>query len=615
VASIRNSILFLSVIALFIFLGYQNILNGEFIFDDMISIEDNLKIRGFDYFKNLGIVEYAIDVVSGTRPVVNLTFAVNYAIGRFNPFGYHIGNIIIHLLNSFLVYIFVYKTLNLTSLQYKKAAGWISFLAAIFFSLHPIQTGAVSYISQRAEILASFFYLLGLLFFVRGLLDASLKSHLSYAAGIICFLLGIGSKDIIITLPVMLFIYWAYFLRDLPNRKDQALKMGLLSIPVLLAIIYRFDSIRNNTRIGFNLEFSSYEYLLTQLRVIMKYIGLLALPVNQNADYDFAISKGFLNPPTTLISVIFILLLIILIVLLYRKWRIGSFALLWFFVILLPTSSFIPVIDVIFEHRVYLASLGFFLLFSLGLYHGYSALKAREKIRAYAGAFTVILLIASLTYFTAKRNMVWTSRIAYWEDVVHKSPMKARSYVSLGSAYQEKGLIDFAVAAFSKATNLADIKEKPNSILALALLYSEIGDYNKALSEIDRALRLSPINSPDLYYVVGTVYAKAGHIEQAVKSYKEALNRDPWFIIARYALGELYYKTGLYAEAIFEYRAILKIYPGSAKAYNDIGAVYAKQEMFDEAEKNFLLALKAEPNFVSAIKNLKSVAELRKKQR
>lgn len=609
----KYHIFFLSLISLFVLLSYLNSFYGEFVFDDAISIEDNLAIKDLRYFKNIGVAGFLKDVANGSRPITSFTFAINYLIGNFTPFGYHLGNFLIHLANSFLVYILIYKTLRLPSSPYKEDAHWISFLTTIFFGLHPIQTAAVSYISQRAEILCSFFYLFGLLFFIRGLSNTSLKCHLSYIAGIICLLLGMGSKDIIITLPFVLSIYWFYFLRDIPNKKFQAAKLGFLVFPTLVAIVYRIYSIKNDTsgRIGFGLEFSSYDYLLTQFRVITKYIILLFLPIGQNADYDFAISKGFLSPPSTILSLIFLLFLSSMIVLQYKRWKIGSFALVWFFLILSPTSSFIPIIDVIFEHRLYLASLGFFLLFSLGLYHISKALNVPEKIKTYTVVFTILLLIVSMTYFTTKRNMVWTNRISFWEDAVHKSPLKARSYVALGSAYQEKGFTDLAIAAYSKATSLADKKEKPNSILALALLYAEVGKTKEALSEMEKAMKLSPIDSPDLHYVIGTVYAMAGNNEQAIKSYKEALNKNPQFVIARHAIGDLYQRNGLYDNAIIEYKEIIKTDPNSAKAYNYIGVIYGKKGMLDEAGKNFHSALKINPNFTPAIKNLKIVSELK----
>lgn len=610
----RYHILFLFLISLFVFLGYLNTFNGEFVFDDAISIQDNQKIGDFSYFKNLSFTAYLKDAGHGGRPFTNLTFAINYFIGGFDPFGYHVGNSLIHLANSLLVYILIYMTLRTLASPYKEDAHWISFLTTIFFALHPVQTGAVSYISQRAEILASFFYLLGLLLFIRGLSDVSVRSHIAFTAGIISLLLGIGSKEIIITLPFILGIYWVYFLRDLPNKRIQAAKIALLIFPTLSAAAYIVNSIKNDTggRLGFGLEFSSYDYLLTQFRVITKYISLLFLPIGQNADYDFAVSRGFLNPPSTLLSFIFLFLLGCLIIFLYRRWKIGSFALLWFFVILSPTSSVIPIIDVAFEHRLYLASLGFFLLFSLGLYHASRIFDVHQKIRVYGILFTVLILILSMTYFTTKRNMVWTNKISFWEDVVHKSPLKARAYVSLGSAYQENGLKDFAVAAYSKATSLADSKEKPNSMLALALLYAEMGRTKEAISEMERAKDLGPIDSPDLHYVIGTVYAIAGRHEEAIKSYREALKRNPQFLLARYEIGHLYSNRRLYDDALMEYQEIIKMAPSSAKAYNEIGVIYAKKGMLDEARKNFLSALKLNPTFGPSMRNLQVVYGLKK---
>ncbi len=609
----KYHIFFLSVVSLFAFLAYLNTFNGEFIFDDAVSIEDNPAIKDTAYFKNPGLSGYLANAVNGGRPLTHFTFAVNYLTGGFDPFGYHVINFLVHLANIFLVYVFIHKTLNLASSSYKEHAHWISFVAVIFFGLHPMQTGAVSYISQRAEILASFFYLLGLLFFIRGLSDNSLKSHMAYPAGIVCFLLGLGSKDIIITLPFVLAVYWFYFLRGLPGRKIQLAKISLLVLPVFGAAIYRIQNIANDTsgRIGFKLEFGPYEYFLTQLRAITKYISLLVLPVNQNADYDFAVSRGFLDPPSTLFSFVFLLLLVIASGLLFKRWKIGSFALLWFFIILSPTSSVIPLIDVIFEHRVYLASAGAFLLFSLGLYHASEKLNISRKDKTALTALTVFILALALTYSAASRNMVWTSRISFWEDVVSKSPNKARAYVSLGSAYQEKELMDFAVAAYSKATSLAEKEEKPNSMLALALLYAEMGKNEEALSELKKALASAPINSPDLNYVAGVVYEKAGLTEEAEKSFKEALNKNPGFVIARYALGGLYERRKFYDAAIIEYNKIIKTDPASARAFNELGVIYGKKGEMDEAEEYFRAALKIDPLFSPAVKNLKTVSKLK----
>ncbi len=609
---VPQSFLVLSMLFLFSFLGYLNTLNGEFIFDDSVSIEDNLQIKDLTYF-NLGVEGFLKEAIRGERPLTYLTFAINYRLSRLAPFSYHLFNLIIHVLNSFLVYLLLLKTLRIQSSGYKDQAHLISFITAIFFSLHPIQTGAVSYITQRAEILCSFFYLLALLFFIRSLADNSLKSHASYLGGIICFILGLGSKEIILTLPFMLFVYWFYFLKDQPGRKLQLMKIGMLALPVMLAIVYRFHAIIKNTtlRIGFKLAFGPYEYFLTQSRVITKYIALLVLPVNQNSDYDFAISHGLLDPPSTLISVIFLLLLLSAVVLLFKRWKIGSFALAWFFIILAPTSSFIPLIDVIFEHRVYLASTGFFLLFSLGLYHALKLVNITQKEKTHLIILTIAVLVIPLIYATTKRNMVWTSRIAFWEDAVHNSPRKARAYLNLGSAYQENGMEEFAVAAYQRATSLAGTEEKPNSMVALALCYAEMGKREEALSELKKTLALATNYSPDLYYVIGTIYEKTKLFDEAIRSYKEALNVNPDFVIARYALAALYVREKSYDDAIIQYKEIIRIDPGSAKTYNKMGVVYAKKGAMDEAEKYILSALKIDPSFSPAIDNLKTIERLR----
>ncbi|MBI4691129.1 MAG: tetratricopeptide repeat protein [Nitrospirae bacterium] len=395
------------------------------------------------------------------------------------------------------------------------------------------------------------------------------------------------------------------------NRKMQTAKIGILLLPTMSMIFYKIYLIRHtpNARIGPGSDFGSYEYLLTQFRVITKYIALLFFPINQNFDYDFAISKGFLSPQSTLFSFIVFLYLMVTVFLLYKRWRLFSFAILWFFIILAPTSGIIPITEVIMEHRVYLASVGFFLLFAIGLYHIYTSF-----LRGHESGFAILailILMMTLTYLTTKRNMVWTNTIAFWEDVVKKSPLNVRPHIALGIAYHEKGFNDLAINEYSKATALADDREKPNSMLALALLYAESGRDKEALLEMDKSLKLNPEKTPDLYYVIGMFYALTGYWEEAVKNYKNALNQNPNFVVARYEMGNLYRVKRLYDNALSEYIEILKIDPNSAKAYNDMGVVYGEIGMFDEAERNYLLALKLNPKFSSAIKNLKTVVELK----
>ncbi len=262
--------------------------------------------------------------------------------------------------------------------------------------MHPVQTQAVTYIVQRMEALASLFMLVGLLLFIKGAWASKTYAKiLLYGAVVISYLLGFYSKEIAITLPALLFLYDFCFIAGGEPKKILA-RMPLYAVLlVVLAFLATptFSGLQetpgvqaNAASAGFGVQsITPKEYLFTQFNVMVYYLTLLFLPINQNLDYDFPISKGLFDIPCVAEGTVlnypippaFVSLIILLAVIgfaLYlftghvsritKHGRLIAFFILWFFIILSPTSSFVPIIDVIFEHRLYLASVGFFVIFS-----------------------------------------------------------------------------------------------------------------------------------------------------------------------------------------------------------------------------------------------------------
>ncbi|MBI3756102.1 MAG: hypothetical protein HY265_08090 [Deltaproteobacteria bacterium] len=383
------------LIAVLTFLVYSNTFHASFHFDDTPQIVENYSIR------NLG---NWFDIVRGQRGITMLTFAINYAIGGLNVVGYHVANLAIHIINVILVYFLLFLTLNHIDLgaDLKSApnrAKKIAIYTALLFAVHPVQTEAVTYIVQRMETLASMFMLIGVLSFIKGAETPKTSVRvLLYGAVAVSYLLGFYSKEIAITLPAIIFFYDYCFIAHGDMRR---LIRRLPLYAVLLALL-AFLATRTLTGLqetpggsaGFAVQsITSKEYFFTQFNVIVYYITLLLVPINQNLDYDFPISKGLFEIPVVKEGTVlnfpippaFVALIILLGVigfavylLLKRKTDNGdgqrsliAFFILWFFIILSPTSSFIPIIDVIFEHRLYLASVGFFTLFSLAFDRGF----------------------------------------------------------------------------------------------------------------------------------------------------------------------------------------------------------------------------------------------------
>ena len=375
------------LIAISTFLVYSNTFYASFHFDDAQNIVENYSIR------NLG---NWIDIIRGHRGVAMLTFAINYAMGGLNVVGYHIVNLVIHITNGILVYFLIFLTLNRID-SYKGIAKKIAIYTALLFALHPIQTQAVTYIVQRMESLASMFMLIGLLLFIKGAdTSKTAAKALLYGAVAVSYLLGFNSKEIAITLPAIIILYDYCFLSEGNPKKlvGRWPVYGVLLVILVFLAAPTFTGLQETpgeaASAGFGVQgITPKEYLFTQFNVLIYYITLLFVPVNQNLDYDFPVSKGLFEVPVVnqgtvlniplpppIISLIIILTIIgFALYLLTRhasrithQGRLIAFFILWFFIILSPTSSFIPIIDVIFEHRLYLPSVGFFVLFSLAFH-------------------------------------------------------------------------------------------------------------------------------------------------------------------------------------------------------------------------------------------------------
>jgi len=363
-----------SLIAILTLIVYSNTFHASFHFDDTPQIVENYQIRNLD---NL------LDILKGQRGLAMATFAINYAIGGLNVMGYHIVNLTIHIMNGIMVYFLVFITLHGvlgTDLKSVPKAKRIAIYTALLFAVHPIQTQAVTYIVQRMEILASMFMLIALLLFIKAVKTSMITMRV-FLYGIIAvsYILGFYSKEIAITLPALVFIYDYCFLAEGDFKKIMA-RMPLYF--VLLAMLAFFttrtltglqETPGESASAGFGVQsITSNEYLFTQFNVLWTYLRLLILPINQNLDYDYPVAKSIFEFPTFLSFVGILLILVSAFYLLTpyasrftHYGRLIAFFILWFFVILSPTSSFIPIIDVIFEHRLYLASVGFFVLLSL----------------------------------------------------------------------------------------------------------------------------------------------------------------------------------------------------------------------------------------------------------
>ena len=562
----RVVLLALSVLATLI---YFNTLTSSFHFDDVIRIVENPKIK---HLSNL------LDM-SDSRYIGYLSLALNYHFGRLNVFGYHLVNLLIHIANGFLVYLLVqllFKTPRMLSShsdqgilpRMSSRASWIAFATALLFVAHPIQTQAVTYIVQRLASLATLFYLLTVVLYLKWRLS---PSHIKYRSwlfigALVSTVLAMKTKEITFTLPFMLLLIETVFF-GFPTRKRW---LPLIPFLIILPIIPL--SIPEHETSGFARvtdEISRLDYLTTQFRVIVTYLRLLVFPVNQNLEYEYPLYHSLFTPEVFLSFLFLFTLFSLSIYLLFsRRFRsvlfpLTGFGLLWFFLTLSIESSIIPLGRVIFEHRLYLPSVGFFMAVSALIIGGLN----RRRV---LGGLTVGLMILVFSIATYQRNLIWQSELTLWRDVVEKSPRTPLGYLNLGMAYIGEDRVQESISQFKVALSLDP-------------------DYGEAHNNL------------------GLAYQKQGLLEEALLSYQKAITLDPEFVGAYNNLGYIYQEKGQLEEALKIYQKVLSIKPDFSDAHNNLGAVFKKMGRFNEATQEFQEALFFSPDNVIARINLGNV--------
>lgn len=515
------------VLAVLVFLVYSSNLDGAFIFDDS-RIENNPALHITELTFD-SLARAALESLPKTRPVAHVSFALNYYFHGFETRGYHLVNICIHVLASVVLFLFLKTTLNLLPERRKCGPGtWLAFGAALVWAVHPLQTQSVTYIIQRMNSMATLFYILALYLYARGRLarEGGVKCFL-FGAAILASLLALGSKETAATLPFVVFLYEWYFFRDLSPAwlTRQVIPAALLLAAItLLAVLYLGLSPVNSVIGSYSgRSFTLAQRLLTEPRVVLFYLSLLLFPHpgRLNLDHHVTVSTGLFSPPSTFFSALALLLLLAAAIGGARRWRLVSFAILWYLGNLVIESSFIG-LELIFEHRNYLPSM----LLILG-----ALIILRDAIpgdRAKIALLTVVVLVFS--FWTYERNRVWRDRISLWSDAAAKSPAKARPHSNLGVALKKAGRLEEAIFHFTETIRLdPEFYEAYNN---LANSYILLGRHEEAIANYKKALAIKPMH-PVLHRSLANALYDTWQLEEALLHYRETVRLNPRDLAAR----------------------------------------------------------------------------------
>ena len=621
---------------------YSNTLHSPFVFDDIVYITGNELLRDLSNFTDL----------AGARYIAMLSFALNYAVSGTDPFGYHLVNISIHAVNGMLLWWLVVSIFRTPVMKGYPCVGGVGGLgtgrvaflfalsAALIFTAHPVQTQSVTYITQRFASLATLFYLLSAALYLAARLRSigedggegvrrRLSSGLLLAASLISCLVAMKTKEISFTLPfVVALMDWAFFPAIAFRERFMRLvpfMAALLLIPVSLLVPvpvlsegggadpFGWAKTRDLSVV------SPYLYFISELRVIVTYLRLLFVPVGQVLDYDMRPYESFFDIDV-FASAIFLALLITASVALFIRSRrrrqpaplLASFGVLWFFITLSVESSFVPINDLIFEHRLYLPMAGAAVAFVAAAVH---VIGKVEKGRAGSGkgagvfyrrATVVFLLITVLPLGIAayERNKVWADDLTLWTDVVAKRPENPRGLFNLGLALFKRDRNDEARPYFEgHARVMAEVGVgAPKSHYYVALVHERMGRFGEAAA----ALRVSIEQDPDVaapHSALGVYYMKAGRAGLAAEELRKAIAIDP-SAAAHNSLGAALQMAGFFEEAALHVAEALRLDPALAEAHYNMANIHLGAGRTGEAVGEYKRAVELKPSLVEARYNL-----------
>lgn len=577
---------------------YYNSLSNPFQFDDEYYVSGNTSIRDIANIKE-GFLRPKLLVRHGWpsghyRPLVFASYALNYYFGGLNPSGYHLVNLFFHAGSAFLIFLIV-KAMFGSRYEVKSSReeiadvianeakqshfqiashppgarndGWtgLKFLAttgrggffaalaaALIFLTTPFNSEVVNYITARSSVMCAFFYLLAFYFWIRFRNVVAVATTPYYLASLLFFLLAMLTKEIAITLPMILWLYDLYFVPV--KSKVQHIKRLTAYLPFVLSVAIPYLVLRALFWGGVLPRFQRdiMVQLYTEMPVLVKYWRLLVFPVGLSIDHYTTIHRTFFTLPVAG-SYALLMAILVLAIWLYNhkssEWRIVSFFIIWFFVVLLPTTIF-PLNTILQENRGYLAAVSFATL--AGIF-SVKVLRPLLGTRLFIILFSLLIVIYSAG--TISRNSVWRDDLSLWNDAIAKGSESVMAYTYLSKSYIGQG-------EYAKAEELLkkSIKLYPYDFYGhynLSWVYYRTNRYDEALKEAETALKSLP-SSYNTYLNMGLIYYAMGNLDKAIEHYKKSLEFYPDYAEAHFNLGVIYEESGQSDLAATHYNQVIK---------------------------------------------------------
>jgi tetratricopeptide (TPR) repeat protein len=583
-------------------LVYSNNYQGEFIFDDFPAIVDNPEVHSF--YKLGSLLRPAPNTPLSARPVAAISFALNYARGGLDVWGYHLVNNLIHILAALALFGLVRTTLLLPrfAMIYGARANGYGLAVALIWLVHPLNSETVNYLVSRTELLVGLFYF-ATMFFAASAFRLERPRGWMAAAVVFCAL-GMASKEVMVSAPVMVLLYDRLFVTGSFTEvfRRRRVFYGALAATWLVVGFYQLDNPRADSVLFDSTSLSILDYFRTQLTVLIHYLQLSFWPQPLVLDsQDWPIVRGFSSE--------LILPMIILCTMAaatlegIRRGTWWSILGASFFCILAPTSSFIPIVtEIVSERRMYLplAAVVVLVVFTVDFVWRFLAARyflERKAIRIapVLGLIGLVILFGAMTF---ERNRDYRTAATIWADTVSKRPGNSRAYENLGKALVREGKIEEAVVPIRDAIRLYP-KEGPGPELSelystLGAILSQLGQFLEAVEMHKKSLELLPEDAIG-HYQLGNTYLRVNDMENAELFFRKAIALDKNFPPAHGNLGLLLMQKGEYTEAEEHIKKLLLLAPQDPSAYAIFANLQAQQGRIAEAVALYRQALRLDP--------------------
>jgi protein O-mannosyl-transferase len=538
------------------------------------------------------------------RPLINLSLAINYALGGYDVWGYHALNLTVHILAGLTLLGIERRTLLQPALRkhFGVVASELALAVAVLWTVHPLQTESVTYIIQRAESIMGLFYLLTMYCFIRG--TESKRTGPWYSSCVAACAMGMASKEVMVSAPLMVLLYDRAFLSlSFRNawRQRWPLYLGLASTWIVLgyleisAGIFGYASITTK-------HVTRWQYLATEPGVILYYLRLSVWPSPLSLEHNWPIATTWVRilPPAVVV-----VSLLAASAWAWRRNAVWGFVGTWFFFILAPSSSFVPILDPLYEHRMYLSLAAVISLVVVGLY----SLLGRQSRTVFAVA------AIGLGFLTWQRNQdyCWNPEynlgvalgragrtqeaISHFEQALRITPNDAWTHYNLGLALHQVGRVPEAIAQYEQAVRLKpDLAEAHNN---LGIALKSVDKVSEAIEHYREALRLKP-DYAEAHNNLALALLRFDKVQEAIEHWEEAVRLRPDYAEAHNNFGSALLGVGKVPEAIEQFEQALRSKPNYAKAYYNLGTALEGAGRVPEAIGQYEQALRINPDFAEA---------------